>query len=92
MANAGVCSRREADEFIQQGLVKVNGVVMNELGTKITRSDVVTFQDKVVTLEHKIYVLLNKPKLRDDIRRSSRPSDRNGYCPKRMYRTYLSGR
>ena len=90
MANAGVCSRREADEFIQQGLVKVNGVVMNELGTKITRSDVVTFQDKVVTLEHKIYVLLNKPK--DCVTTSDDPQGRltvmdivRNACTERIY-------
>ena len=62
MANAGICSRREADEFIQAGEVSVNGVPVTELGTKITRNDTVTFRDKVVTLERKIYVLLNKPK------------------------------
>ena len=62
MANAGLCSRREADEFIQQGLVKVNGEVVTELGTKITAKDVVEYDDKVVTLESKCYILLNKPK------------------------------
>jgi 23S rRNA pseudouridine2605 synthase len=62
LANAGVCSRREADEFIQAGLVKVNGVVVAEVGTKVKRSDVVMFHDEPVKLEHKIYLLLNKPK------------------------------
>ena len=62
LANAGVCSRREADEFIEAGMVKVNGEVIKELGTKITRADEVMFNDKVVTLESKVYVLLNKPK------------------------------
>ena len=62
MANAGVCSRREADEHIAAGLVKVNDVVITELGTKITRADEVKFNNKVVTLESKVYVLLNKPK------------------------------
>lgn len=62
LANAGVCSRREADEFIEAGVVKVNGEVITELGTKITRADEVMFNDKVVTLESKVYVLLNKPK------------------------------
>ena len=62
LANAGVCSRREADEFITAGVVKVNGVVINELGTKIIRADSVTFRDKPIQLESKIYVLLNKPK------------------------------
>ncbi|MDE6304306.1 MAG: rRNA pseudouridine synthase [Paramuribaculum sp.] len=62
MANAGICSRREADEFITQGLVKVNGNVVTELGTKITCNDVVEYDEKVVTLERKTYILLNKPK------------------------------
>ena len=62
LANAGVCSRREADEFIAAGVVKVNGEVVNELGTKVKRADEVRFHDNPVTLEHKIYVLLNKPK------------------------------
>lgn len=62
LANAGVCSRREADDFIQAGVVKVNGQVVKELGTKITRADNVTFHDKQISLESKVYVLLNKPK------------------------------
>lgn len=62
MANAGVCSRREADEFIQAGVVKVNGQVVTELGTKISRLDTVMFHDRPVRLEGKIYVVLNKPK------------------------------
>ena len=62
LANAGVCSRREADEFIQKGAVKVNDVVVTELGTKITRQDVVTFNEKPVQIESKVYIVLNKPK------------------------------
>ena len=62
MANAGICSRREADEYIQGGKVKVNGEVVTELGVKIGRNDVVEYNDKVVTPERKCYVLLNKPK------------------------------
>ena len=62
LANAGVCSRREADEFIQAGVVKVNGEVVTELGTKVLRSDEVVFHDQPVSLEKKVYVLLNKPK------------------------------
>lgn len=62
LANAGVCSRREADDFIQAGAVKVNGDVITELGTKITRADTVLFKDKPIELESKVYVLLNKPK------------------------------
>jgi pseudouridine synthase len=62
LANAGVCSRREADDFIQAGLIKVNDEVVTELGTKVKRADEVKFQDELIKLEHKIYVLLNKPK------------------------------
>ncbi len=62
LANAGICSRREADEFIQAGVVKVNGEVVTELGTKVHRYDQIQFHDDAVKLERKIYVLLNKPK------------------------------
>ena len=62
LANAGVCSRREADEFIKAGLVKVNGESVTELGTKVRRADEVTFHNEQVKLEHKIYLLLNKPR------------------------------
>ena len=62
LSTAGVCSRREADEMILRGEVKVNGVKITELGTKILFGDLVTIKEKVVTPEHKVYVLLNKPK------------------------------
>ena len=62
LANAGVCSRREADEFIQAGVIKVNGEIVTELGTKVQRTDQVHFHDQLITLEKKVYVLLNKPK------------------------------
>jgi len=62
LANSGVCSRREADTFIQAGVVQVNGEVVTTLGTKITRQDEVLFRDQPVHIESKIYILLNKPK------------------------------
>ena len=62
LANAGVCSRREADKFIQAGVVRVNDVIITELGTKISRMDTVMFHDQVVNIESKIYIVLNKPK------------------------------
>ncbi len=62
LANAGVCSRREADEYITAGAVKVNDVVVTELGTKITRQDKVEFGGKQVQIESKVYIVLNKPK------------------------------
>jgi len=90
MSNAGICSRREADEFIQQGLVKVNGQVVTELGTKITHSDVVEYDEKVVTMQSKCYILLNKPK--DCVTTSDDPNGRltvmdivKDACPERIY-------
>ena len=62
LSNAGVCSRREADEFIQAGVVQVNDQVVTELGTKITRQDKVLFKDQQVQIESKVYIVLNKPK------------------------------
>ena len=90
LANAGVCSRREADEFIQAGVVTVNDEVITELGTKVLRSDLVKFHDQPVTLEKKVYVLLNKPK--DYVTTSDDPQQRKtvmdlvkNACPERIY-------
>ncbi len=62
IANSGICSRREADELISQGLVKVNGEVVTELGTKVRPHDSVKVEDRKVTPEKPVYILLNKPK------------------------------
>ncbi len=90
LANAGVCSRREADEFIQSGAVTVNGEVVKELGTKVLRTDEVKFRDQIVSLEKKVYVLLNKPK--DYVTTSDDPQQRKTVmdlvkdaCPERIY-------
>ena len=90
LANAGVCSRREADEFIQAGVVSVNGQVVTELGTKILRTDEVRFHDQPVNIEKKVYVLLNKPK--DYVTTSDDPQQRKtvmdlvkNACPERIY-------
>ena len=90
LANAGVCSRREADDFIQAGVVTVNGEVVTELGTKVMRTDLVKFHDNPVTLEKKVYVLLNKPK--DYVTTSDDPQQRKTVmdlvkdaCPERIY-------
>ena len=90
LANAGICSRREADEFIQAGVVTVNGQVVTELGTKVLRSDEVKFHDQPVTMEKKVYVLLNKPK--DCVTTSDDPQQRKtvmdlvkNACPERIY-------
>ena len=90
LANAGVCSRREADQFIQSGVVKVNGNVVTELGTKVLRSDEIIFHEQPVSLEKKVYVLINKP--RDYVTTSDDPQQRKtvmdlvkGVCPERIY-------
>lgn len=63
IANAGVCSRREADELIANGIVTVNGKVVTELGSKVNpKTDKVQFGDETLKLEKTYYVLLNKPK------------------------------
>ena len=62
LANAGVCSRREADELIQAGVVSVNGQIVAELGTKILRGDRVMIHDQLVSPDKRIYIVLNKPK------------------------------
>ena len=90
LANAGVCSRREADEFITAGVVTVNGVVVTELGTKVKRGDEVRFHDQLISIERKIYLLLNKPK--DYVTTVEDPQDRKtvmdlvkGACKERIY-------
>nr|WP_228409777.1 pseudouridine synthase [Chryseobacterium sp. T16E-39] len=62
IANSGICSRREADELITQGLVEVNGKVVTEMGYQVQKSDKVIFDGQNITPEKPVYVLLNKPK------------------------------
>lgn len=90
LANAGICSRREADEYIAKGAIKVNGEVVTELGTKVTRKDAILFNDRPVSLERKVYVLLNKPK--DTVTTSDDPQGRQtvmdlvrNAAPERIY-------
>ena len=90
LANAGTCSRREADQFIQAGVVKVNGQIVTELGTKVLRTDTVHFHDQLVSPEKKVYVLLNKPK--DYVTTSDDPQQRKtvmelvkNCCRERIY-------
>lgn len=90
IANAGVCSRREADKLIESGAVTVNGEVVTELGTKIMPTDEVRYGDQVLQREKPVYILLNKPK--DYITTTSDEFDRKnvmnlvaGACPQRVY-------
>ncbi|HCT53525.1 MAG TPA: rRNA pseudouridine synthase, partial [Balneola sp.] len=62
IAHAGLCSRREADQYITDGLVKVNGKTITEMGTKVRRQDVIEVNGQKIQLEPFVYLLLNKPK------------------------------
>lgn len=90
LANAGICSRREADKFISAGLVTINGKVVTELGTKVMPGDVVKFNNEKVNPEKKVYILLNKPK--DCVTTTDDPEGRRtvmdlikGACEERVY-------
>ncbi len=90
LSNAGIASRRDADLLIQSGVVKVNGVVIDQLGYKIKEGDVVTYSDATVKSERKVYLLLNKPK--DYITTVDDPQERKtvmelikGACKERVY-------
>lgn len=90
LSNAGVCSRRDADKYIEAGVVKVNGQVVTELGVRVLRTDEVTFHDAPVRPEKKVYVLLNKPK--GYVTTSEDPQNRKtvmdlvkGACQERIY-------
>lgn len=62
ISNSGICSRREADELISKGEVKVNGQIVTELGYKVALTDRVTYRGKLINPEKPVYLLLNKPK------------------------------
>jgi 23S rRNA pseudouridine2605 synthase len=90
IANTGLCSRREADELIAAGAVKVNGKFVTELGTKVTPGDTVHYGDQLLRRESFVYVLLNKPK--DYITTTDDPQERRTVmelvkdaCKERIY-------
>ena len=62
IARSGICSRREADELIATGEVKVNGVIVTEMGIKVSAEDKVHVSDQLISFERPVYLLLNKPK------------------------------
>jgi len=62
IANSGVCSRRDADEHIKNGLIKVNGQIVTDMGTKVSYDDDVRYRNKRLSAEKKVYILMNKPK------------------------------
>ena len=90
ISNSGVCSRREADEYIVAGLVSVNGQIVTELGTKIQASDDVRFNGERLKGEEKVYIIMNKPK--DFVTTLSDPNAEKtvmdlitGKCAQRVY-------
>lgn len=90
IANAGICSRREADVLISSGAITVNGKVVTEMGHKVMPTDEVRYEDKVLQRERPVYVLLNKPK--DYITTTDDERDRANVmelvrdaCPERIY-------
>ena len=74
IANAGICSRREADDLITAGVISVNGEIVTELGTKVLATDEVKFHEQTLRTEKMVYVLLNKPK--DYITTTDDPEER----------------
>ena len=90
VAQSGLCSRREADDFIAAGLVSVNGVIVTELGTKVWPTDVVKFNDERLQGEKNVYLVLNKPKgyvttLEDDHAEKTVMELVQGACRERIY-------
>lgn len=90
IANAGVCSRREADTLIAAGAITVNGQVVTEMGFKVMPTDEVRFGDKVLQREKPVYILLNKPKdyittMEDEFNRKHVMQLIKGACKERVY-------
>jgi 23S rRNA pseudouridine2605 synthase len=90
LSNAGICSRREADDLIKAGTVTVNGKVVTEMGFKIKSTDVINYGGETLRNEKKVYILLNKPK--DYITTTDDPQERHtvmelieGACKERVY-------
>ncbi len=90
ISNAGICSRREADELIESGQITVNGKVVTEMGYKVKRSDTIKYGKKVLNPERMVYLLINKPK--DYITTTDDPEERKtvmdlveGACEERIY-------
>lgn len=89
IAHAGISSRREADELIKAGLVKVNGTIILEMGYRVNENDVVKFNNETLRSETKRYLLLNKPK--DYLTVTNDPRKKNVYsliesvCKERLY-------
>ena len=90
LAHAGICSRRQADDYIKAGLVSVNGTVVTEMGVKIKKGDDVRYNGERLATEKKVYILLNKPKdyvtsTEDELGRKTVLDIVADACPERVY-------
>lgn len=90
LANAGICSRRDADELIKSCEVSVNGKIVQELGTKVSPKDEITYKGKKISKEQKVYILMNKPKdvvttVRDKHAERTVIDLVENACPERVY-------
>lgn len=90
IANAGVCSRREADKLIEEGKIKINGKVIKEMGHRVKKTDKVVFKGRTLKSQTHQYILLNKP--RGFITTTNDPQARKTVmslvqkaCPERIY-------
>ena len=90
VANSGICSRREADKLIEAGVISVNGKIITELGTKVSRNDIVKYGEIPIVPEKLNYILLNKPKgfistMDDPFERKTVMSLVSDACKERIY-------
>lgn len=90
IAHSGICSRRQADEFIKAGLVSINGQIVSDMGIKVKPDDIVKYNGETIRSEKKVYILLNKPKnyvttLDDEENRKTVMELINDACPERVY-------
>lgn len=90
ISNSGICSRREADNFIMAGVVSINDIVVTELGTKVFPTDIVKFNGEQIRGEKKVYIVMNKPKdfvttLSDPYAEKTVISLIQGKCKERVY-------
>ena len=90
LAHAGICSRRQADDYIKAGLVTVNGTVITEMGVKIKQGDDIRYNGERLASEKKVYILVNKPKdyvtsSDDELGRKTVLDLVAGACPERVY-------
>ena len=90
ISNSGICSRREADKFIEAGIVSVNGKVITQMGFKVNRSDIIKFNDSIIKNQKLKYLLLNKPKnytssFKDAYKKNSVISLIKGKCKENLF-------